>query len=158
MSEVLTKETLDDLNGRFLTFYIGASVYGIELLHVIEIISIQSITRVPNVPEHVRGIINLRGKIVPVIDVRCKLNQEPRPYDDKTCIIVVVIEDMHVGLIVDSVSEVVTVESSTLSQPPEFNNNRSNSYLKSVAKVGEKVILNLDCDKFFESDLAMSRY
>lgn len=153
---MITKETLDDLNGRFLTFYIGSTVYGIELLHVIEIISIQSITRVPNVPNHVRGIINLRGKIVPVIDVRLKLQQDSRAYDDKTCIIVVIIEDMHVGLIVDSVSEVATVDMDNISQPPEFSNNRTNGYLKSVAKISDKVVLNLDCDKFFESDLSSS--
>lgn len=158
MSEIISQETLDDLNGRFLTFYIGRSIYGIELLHVIEIIGIQSITQVPGVPHYVKGIINLRGKIVPVIDVRLKLDQEPRDYDDKTCIVVVIIDDMQVGLIVDSVSEVADVDASTLSQPPELSNGYTNSYLKSVSQIGEKVILNLDCDKFFQSELAATKF
>lgn len=158
MSEIISQETLDDLNGRFLTFYIGRSIYGIELLHVIEIIKIQSITQVPGVPHYVKGIINLRGKIVPVIDVRLKLDQEPRDYDDKTCIVVVIIDDMQVGLIVDSVSEVANIDASTLSQPPELSNGYTNSYLKSVSQIGEKVILNLDCDKFFQSELAATKF
>lgn len=158
MSEIISQETLDDLNGRFLTFYIGRSIYGIELLHVIEIIGIQSITQVPGVPHYVKGIINLRGKIVPVIDVRLKLDQEPRDYDDKTCIVVVIIDDMQVGLIVDSVSEVADIDASTLSQPPELSNGYTNSYLKSVSQIGEKVILNLDCDKFFQSELAATKF
>lgn len=158
MAETITNETLDDLNGRFLTFYIENAVYGIELLHVIEIISIQAITQVPNVPEYIKGIINLRGKIVPVIDVRLKFNQEERPHDDKTCIIVVVIEDMHVGLIVDSVSEVVTIDMTALAKPPEFSSAVANKYLKSVSKVGERVILNIDIDRFFHSDLNASGF
>lgn len=148
----LTK-TADDLSGRFLTFYIEDTIYGIELLHVIEIISIQSITQVPHVPHYIKGIINLRGKIVPVIDVRLKFNLEERAYDEKTCIIVVIIEDMHVGLIVDSVSEVATINQENMAQPPEFKNSRTNKYLQSISQVGEAVILNIDCEKFFHEDL-----
>lgn len=155
---ILNNESLDDLDGRFLTFYIEDTVYGIELLHVIEIISIQLITKVPSVPGYIKGIINLRGKIVPVIDVRLKFNLMERPYDEKTCIIVVVIEDMQVGLIVDNVSEVVTIDKNELAKPPEFSNTITNKYLKSVAKVGERVILNIDIERFFHSDLATSRF
>ncbi|MEM1485282.1 chemotaxis protein CheW [Oscillospiraceae bacterium PP1C4] len=153
MADIVSNETLDDLNGRFLTFYIGNVVYGIELLHVIEIISIQSITKVPNLPEYLKGIINLRGKIVPVIDVRLKFKQEERAYDDKTCIIVTVIDDMHIGLIVDSVSEVASVDAGELVAPPDFGNADSDKYLKSISKVGEKIILNINCNKFFLNDL-----
>lgn len=149
-------ETLDELNNRFLTFTIGETLYGLELLHVIEIISVQPITRVPNLPDYIKGIINLRGKVVPVIDVRAKFNQEPRPYDDKTCIIVVVINDMQVGLIVDSVAEVVTIEKDEMAEPPQVSHGQGDRYLSSIAKVGEKVILNIDCNKFFENDLTAS--
>lgn len=155
---MITAETLDDLNGRFLTFYIGNSVYGLELLHVIEIISVVSITKVPNVPQYIKGIINLRGKIVPVIDVRLKFGQMEKEYDEKTCIIVVDIEDMHVGLIVDSVSEVVTVEKNDLAEPPEFSSSIQNRYLQSVANVNGRVILNIDCMRFFQSDLTAAGY
>lgn len=153
MSETFASDSIDDLSGRYLTFYIGSSVYGIELFHVIEIISIQGITHVPHVPHYIKGIINLRGKIVPVIDVRLKFNLEERAYDDKTCIIVVVIQDMHVGLIVDSVSEVATVENDQLASPPEFSDGNANKYLNSVSNIQNRLILNIDCEKFFQSEL-----
>lgn len=147
------EETLDDLNGRFLTFYIGNTIYGIELLHVIEIISIEPVTRVPGVPAYIKGIFNLRGKVVPVIDVRLKFNQEERPYDDKTCIIVVTIHDMQVGLIVDSVSEVVTIGKEERTTPPDLGSGTTDRYLRSIAKIGNRIILNIDCEKFFQNDL-----
>lgn len=79
----VSKDALDDLSGRYLTFYIDDTFYGIELLHILEIISIQSITSVPSLPHYYKGLINLRGKVVPVIDVRLKFNQEERAYDEK---------------------------------------------------------------------------
>ena len=87
--ETVAGTALDELSNRSLTFLIGDVVYGIELSHVIEIISIQPITPVPALPAYIKGIINLRGKVVPVIDVRLKFNQEERAYDEKTCIIAV---------------------------------------------------------------------
>lgn len=153
MADMISNEVLDDLDGRFLTFYIGDTVYGLELLHVIEIISIQAITRVPNLPIHIKGIINLRGKIVPVIDIRLKFGLEERAYDEKTCIVVVVMDDMNIGLIVDSVSEVATIDRNELAIPPQFGSINTSQYLQSISKVGEQVILNIDCAKFFESNL-----
>ncbi|MCI8443483.1 MAG: purine-binding chemotaxis protein CheW [Provencibacterium sp.] len=156
MSEMITKEIQDDLDGKFLTFYIGDAIYGIELLHVIEIIQVVAITPVPNVPAYISGIINLRGKIVPVINVRTKFSQPEKEFDDKTCIIVIEIEGMHVGLIVDSVSDVANIENDQLAEPPEFNASASNHYLHSIANVGGRMILNIDCDRFFQSDLIAS--
>lgn len=149
----VSEDTLDDLNGRFLTFYIDKTFYGIELAHVIEIISVQPVTRIPNLPHYIKGIINLRGKVVPVIDVRLKFNQPERPYDDKTCIIVVTIDEMHVGLIVDSVAEVVTIDRNNCSPPPDLGNGAGDKYLRSIAKVGSKVVLNIDIERFFASEL-----
>lgn len=157
MNEIIIDKSGDDLSGRFLTFHIGSSVYGLALLHVIEIIKVQPTTGVPNVPSYIKGVINLRGKIVPVIDVRLKFDMEELDYNEKTCIIVVDIRDMQVGLIVDSVSEVVTVENENLSAPPEFGSGGANNrYLSSIAQIGERIILNIDCDKFFSSDLSAS--
>jgi len=147
-------EALDDLNGRFLTFFIDDTFYGIELLHIVEIISVQPITCVPGLPHYFKGIINLRGKVAPVIDVRLKFNMEERPYDDKTCFIVVTIDDMQVALIVDSVVEVVTVQREQESAPPDMDR-EGDRYLRSIAKLGDKVILNIDCKKFFQSDLQL---
>ena len=89
-----------------------------------------------------------------MIDVRLKFNQEERAYDEKNCIIVVTIQDMQVGLIVDSVAEVVTIEEDQKNDPPELGGN-SARYLSSIARVGDKVILNIDCDKFFQNDLRL---
>lgn len=148
----------DDLVGKFLTFQIEKSIYGIELFHVIEIISIQSITTVPHVPSYIKGIINLRGKIIPVVDVRLKFSLPERAYDDKTCIVVVNVSDLNVGLIVDNVSEVASVESENLSGLPEFNKVNINKFLKSISKTPTHVILNIDCEKFLYDELAATVY
>ncbi len=142
----------DDLNGHFLTFYLDQTCYGIELSHVIEIVSVQPITPVPSLPPYIKGLINLRGKVVPVIDVRLKFGQPERPYDDKTCIIVVMIEEMQIGLIVDLVVEVVAIGENQQGTPPELGR-QGERYLSSIAKVDSRVILNIDCQKFFQSDL-----
>lgn len=146
----------DDLEGRLLTFYIEDTVYSIELMQVLEIINmqnIQGISRVPDVPGYIRGIINLRGKVVPVIDVRRKLNKPLHEDDDKTCVIVVVTGEMQVGLIVDQVSEVITITSDCVASLPEIGSRNADRYLKSVVETENKIILNIDCQKFFQSDL-----
>ncbi len=142
----------DDLDGKYLTFFIGEATYGVELIHVIEIISVQNITNVPGIPTYIQGIINLRGRTVPVIDVRRKIGMPQRAYDERTCIIVISWQDSLVGLIADSVSEVVGFSSDNLSPLPEFSNVNTNKYLSSVSKVGNKLILNLDCAKFLADE------
>lgn len=147
----------DDLTGKYLTFFIGDATYGVELTNVIEIIGIQSVTAVPGIPSYIKGIINLRGRIVPAIDVRHKIGMEEKAYDERTCIIVISWEDSIVGLIADSVSEVLTLDGGEISELPDFTNSPSgseNKYLTSVTKLGNKLILNLDCDKFLHDDLA----
>lgn len=153
MEENIVNTAVDDLQDRFLTFYIDQTIYGLELFNVIEIVSIQDVTRIPSVPDYIKGIINLRGKVVPIIDVRLKLKQKERAYDEKTCIIVVVIDDMQVGLIVDRVSEVVTIDQNELADPPSIGNSSNDKYLQSIATIDDKVVLNIDCNKFFYSDL-----
>lgn len=153
-SSIAGAETVaDDLDNRYLTFFMKDVFYGIELSHVIEIVSVPPITTIPSLPNYIKGIINLRGKVVPVIDVRLKFNQEAREYDDKTCIIVVVINDMHVGLIVDSVAEVLTIEKNQCTLPPDFGTSSTDKYLKSIAKIDSQVVMNIDCQKFFHADL-----
>ena len=115
--------TEDDLTGRFLTFYIDNAVYGIELTHVIDIISAQEVTNVPSTPAYVKGIINLRGSIVPVIDVRLKFNIPEREYD---------------------------LDNQVTASLPEFNNVNTKEYLRSISKVDNHLVLNLDCEKFLE--------
>jgi purine-binding chemotaxis protein CheW len=142
----------DDLTGRFLTFYIGDAIYGIGLSRVIEIISVQEITRIPNLPSYIKGIINLRGKIVPVMDIRLRFGLSEKSYDDLTCIIVVNMDDMNIGLIADQVHEVTAAEDTVLTELPEFNDKSACTYLESIGKLGSDLVLNIDCRRLFYDD------
>jgi purine-binding chemotaxis protein CheW len=141
----------DTQKGRFLTFSLGKESYGIEIQFVTEIIGIQSVTEIPELPEYVKGIINLRGKIIPVMDVRLRFKKVPREYNDRTCIIVVDINNISIGLIVDSVSEVITIPDQEIVDPPEMNKGY-NRYIKKIGKVGNDVKLLLDCEKLLSED------
>ncbi len=151
-NQLAQSNNMDELDSRYLTFLIGDAVYGIALTNVLEIINIQSITQVPNIPPHIKGIINLRGKVIPVLDARLKMYKEERPYDDKTCIIVITIRDMHIGLIVDSVSEVITSDRNHLATPPKTGTDEA-QFLSSIIEQDNKVILNINIEKFFQNDL-----
>ena len=113
-------EEEDTQKDKYLTFSLGDEVYGIDIRVVIEIIGIQKITNVPEVPDYVRGIINLRGKIIPVVDMRLRFRREYREYTDRTCVIVVEINGVLIGLIVDGVSEVLDIAEKNVVQPPFY--------------------------------------
>lgn len=142
----------DTLKDRHLTFLIGKESYGIEVRYITEIIGIQPITEIPELPEYVKGIINLRGKIIPVMDVRLRFKREPREYNDRTCIVVVDISDVSIGLIVDSVSEVLTIPEQDIVDPPSINKGFNNRYIRKIGKVRNEVKLLLDCDKLLTED------
>lgn len=148
-SKVLEEDTQ---RGRFLTFTLESEIYGIEIKYVTEIIGIQSITKVPEVPTYVKGIINLRGKIIPVIDVRLKFGKESMEYDDRTCIVVIDIGEVSVGLIVDNVDEVLTIEEEDIAAPPASRTGFENRYIKGIGKAGGRVQLLLDCEKLLKSE------
>ena len=156
MADIMTKELLeleeDTQKGKFLTFLLGNESYGIEIRYVTEIIGIQAITEVPELPEYVKGIINLRGKIIPVMDVRLRFKKAFREYNDRTCVIVVDIMEASVGLIVDSVSEVLSIPDGDIVLPPEVSKGFNNRYIKGIGKVGSEVKLILDCDKLLLDD------
>ena len=157
MEEINDVAIIDDLAGRYLTFYIEDVVYSLPLSHVIEIISIQHITHIPGVPIYVKGIVNLRGKVVPISDVRLKFGQEERAYDEETCIVIVVINDMNIGLIVDKVAEVVTLERIDRSPAAMAMGNATprygESYMDSISTLSGRVVMNIDIAKFFQADL-----
>lgn len=142
----------DTQKGRFLTFLLGQESYGIEIKYVTEIIGIQAITEIPELPEYVKGIINLRGKIIPVMDVRLRFNKEAREYNDRTCVIVVDIRELSVGLIVDSVSEVLSIPETGIVEPPRINKGFNNRYIKNIGKVDNEVKLLLDCERLLTED------
>lgn len=147
VTEELLEMEEDTQKGRFLTFALGNEIYGIEIKHVTEIIGIQAITELPELPEYIMGIINLRGKIIPVMDVRLRFKKEFREYNDRTCIIVIDIAEVSIGLIVDSVSEVLSIDEQDIVEPPRLNNGQQNRYIKNIGKVDNEVKLLLDCEK-----------
>jgi purine-binding chemotaxis protein CheW len=154
VDEENTIESLDDLSGRYLTFYLEDVIYSLPLNHVIEIISMQRITHIPGAPNYIKGIVNLRGKVVPIADARLKLGQPERSYDEETCIVIVFINEMNIGLIVDKVAEVVTLEKIEKAPSTMAEKREGESYLDSISTISDKVVLNIDCAKFFQSDMA----
>jgi len=138
-------ETDEDVQeGKYLTFLLGNEEYGIDIRNVTEIIGIQNVTDLPDTPPFVKGVINLRGKVIPVIDVRLRFSMEEKPYDDRTCIVVVNIRNMSVGLIVDTVSEVLDIPVKDIEPAPKVNNSAGSRYIQGLGKVGEKVKILLD--------------
>ncbi len=142
----------DTQKGRFLTFALGKETYGIEIKYVTEIIGIQPITELPELSEYIKGIINLRGKIIPVMDVRLRFKKDHSEYNDRTCIIVIDINELSIGLIVDSVAEVLSIEEQDIIDPPQINRGNSNRFIKNIGKVGNEVKLLLDCEKLLTED------
>lgn len=142
----------DTQKDKYLTFGLGKDEFGIEIKYVREIIGIQPISEVPEVPDFIRGIINLRGKIIPVMDVRTRFKKEVIAYNDRTCIIVVDIHDNSMGLIVDKVLEVLSIAEAEIVPPPEYRAGTQNKYIKSIGKSADGVKLILDCEKLLEAD------
>ena len=157
MADIVEQDNLDQIEdtqkGKFLTFCLGNEFYGIEIKYVTEIIGLQPITEIPEMPEYIKGIINLRGKIIPVMDVRLRFRKPFREYNDRTCIVVIEIRDVSIGLIVDTVSEVISIPDGEIVDPPNMAK-EGNKYIKGIGKVGSDVKLLLDSDKLLnETDL-----
>lgn len=146
------QELEDTQKDKFLTFTLCNESYGIEIKHVTEIIGLQPIYEIPELPQYIRGIINLRGKIIPVMDVRLRFKKVFRDYNNRTCVIVVNIKDTAIGLIVDSVSEVLSISETDIISPPDFGISAANEYIKGIGKVSNEVKLLLDCDKLLGKD------
>lgn len=146
MDEILEEDIQKD---KYMTFKTGDEYYAISIECVNEIIGFQSITSVPETEDYIKGLINLRGKIVPVIDVRVRFKLPPLDYTDRTCIIVIRVKATVVGLLVETIADVVTIEEENIVPPPSLgqNNKAKNKYVYGIGKVGESVKLLLDPDK-----------
>jgi len=136
--------------GKYLTFQLGGEVYGLEILKVQEIIGMLNVTRVPRTPDFVRGVINLRGKVIPLVDLRLKFGLEGQEDTEKTCIIVVQVvraeQEVTVGIVVDEVSEVLDVAADRIEPPPSFGTAVKTDFILGMGKVGRKVVMLLDVD------------
>lgn len=142
--------------GKYLTFLIGKEEYGIPILKAKEIIKMMDITSIPKTPPFMRGVINLRGKIIPIIDLRLKFRLEAKEYTERTCIIVVELlmnqTRRQMGIVVDTVSEVVNFPKNDLEPPPQYGTQLEPGYLTGMGKVKDKVVLLLDIEKAFSDE------
>lgn len=139
------QETLITEADKYLTFSIAEEKYGLDIKFIDDIIGVQDITKVPNQPDYLQGVINLRGIIIPVIDIRLRLDKSFRKYDDRTCIIVVNIDEAAVGIAVDTVLEVVNIPEDMIAEPPSFSDDISNRYMKAIGKLKEQIVIIIDC-------------
>jgi purine-binding chemotaxis protein CheW len=142
---------LSGCEGKYLTFALGREEYGIGILKVREIIGMMPITTVPRTPGFVKGVINLRGKVIPVVDLRLKFGMEEMGYTERTCIIVMEIESpsgpFSIGAVVDSVSEVLNIKESDMEEAPNFGTKLNMEYILSMAKMNDALKILLDIDK-----------
>ena len=142
----------EQLAGKYLTFKLAEEEYGLEILKVQEIIQMQAVTHVPRTPEYVRGVINLRGKVIPVIDLRIKFTLNSTVDTEKTCIIVVQIDHGHVGvltmgIIIDEVKEVLDIRAENIEETPSFGSSINTEFILGMGKIGTSVKILLDIDK-----------
>lgn len=155
MTETETMESAvelgERLKGKYLTFMLGKEEYGIEILKVHQIIQMQEVTRVPKTPVYVRGVINLRGRVIPVIDLRLKFGMQSQEDTEKTCIIVAQIEmeghSITMGTIIDEVREVLEITAEDIEETPSFGDSVDTQFIMGMAKLGERVKMLLDMDK-----------
>lgn len=144
-------EMEDSQEGRFLTFRLGREEYGIAICHVVEIVGMQDITAVPAQPSFMKGVINLRGKIIPLMDGRIRFGLAEEAYDERTCVIVVDVADQVTGLIVDRVNEVLEISAAQVEPQPAASGGGSGAYVSGLGKVGDSVKVLLNVDRLFNS-------
>ena len=145
-----------DREGKYLTFALANEEYGLEILKVREIIGYIDVTAMPQTPQHVKGVINLRGQVIPVLDLRAKFGMEAVAVTDATCIIVVEITQsgrkFNTGIVVDRVQEVLDIVSSDIEEAPRFGGSADMDFILGMAKVGDSVKILLDIDKVLSGD------
>jgi len=155
--EYMLEDEVDAQQDKYLTFKIADEFYGIEIKHVIEIVGVQKITPVPNIKHYINGIINLRGNITPVLEVRKRFGLETIPYTERTCFIVVNVSNSSVGLIVDQVSEVINIPEAQISQPPQTNKGSHSRFIQGIGKIGSQIKILLNINKLlFDEDLTQT--
>ena len=147
----------DSLAGKYLTFILDNEEYGIALLKVKEIIGMMPITTVPQTPEYVKGVINLRGKVIPVSDLRLRFGMSAADYTDRTCIIVVEIKGeaatIQIGIVVDAVSEVMNIKAEEVEEAPSFGTKVETDYILGMANMDGQVKILLDIDRVLTDDV-----
>ena len=157
--ETATKELNQQIGlttdgSQFLTFQLGDELYGVDILRVQEIKGYTTVTKIPNTPPHIKGVLNLRGTIVPIVELRTKFGMPTIEYTMFTVIIVVVVREKIMGLVVDAVSDVLNIDKKDIQPPPQFGASVDVSFLNGIGKSGEKLVALLDMDRLLsEGDL-----
>ncbi len=152
MSEATSDDDPDVEGSKYLTFTIGSVCYGLDIRTVTTIIGLQAITPIPDVPNYVKGVINLRGRVIPVIDMRVRFRLEHRAYHDRTCIIVIEVGCAIAGLVVDAISEVLGIPDEDIELPPTMGLASDNRFVSGVGKVGNDVKVLLDARVLIDVD------
>jgi len=142
--------------GKFLTFFLAGEEYGIEILSVHEIIGMMPITSIPGTPDYICGIINLRGIVIPIIDIRKKFGMDSKKYDSETCIIVVNVHGVEAGAVVDRVSEVINISDDDIEPAPSFGKEVNTDFILWIGKSQSKVKILLDIDRVISSDQSVA--
>ncbi len=145
-------EEVGTRKAKYLFFNLGDELYGINIMNVTEIIEMERITEIPDMPDYVKGVINLRGKVIPVMDLRLRFNMSEREYDDRTCIVVTAVETASLGLIVDTVAEVHALAATDIEETPTFSGAARDHYVEGIGKVGDRVTVLIDARKILQGD------
>lgn len=148
------EEVLEDgMENMYLTFMVGEEIYGVEIRHVLQIIGMQEISQMPEMPAYMKGYIDLRGKIIPVVSIRLRFGLSEIEYNDRNCIIVVNVGEKYIGLIVDSIRETLSIEPSQISEQPSMSKEPFNPFIMGVARIGTKDITTaviIDIQRLFD--------
>ena len=150
--EALAENKITEQEGTYLAFILDNETYGIEILRVREIIGLMDVTTVPQTPEYMKGVINLRGKVIPVIDLRLKFSMLEEEHTQETCVIVVEVNNTSIGIIVDSVSEVMEINSGEIEESLSFGQGIETDYIMGMGKVQKKIIILLDIEAVLSSE------
>lgn len=141
-----------EMDGKYLTFFTENQLYGVSITYVVQIVGMQKITEIPECVDYAKGIINLRGTIIPVIDMRLRLGKMEKEYDERTCIIVTQIRESMMGFIVDAVDAVTDIDENNITPPPKLSEN-DNSYITGVANLQNKVVLLMNTTKILSENV-----
>lgn len=149
ISAITAKST--ELEGKYLTFRTDGRLFGIPVADVVQIIGVQTITAIPEYPAYAKGIINVRGSIIPVVDIRLRFDLPEVPYDERTCILITTVAGQLIGFIVESVNEVSNIPDSEISLPPRISEYSANAYLTGISRQENQLVLLLDTQKLVDS-------
>ncbi len=142
----------DEMENMYLNFHVSTGVYGVEIRYVLQIVGMQDINPMPEMPAFMKGFINLRGNVIPVVSMRERFGKYEEPYTERTCIVIVSVGEREIGLIVDAIKETITIEPDKISPQPTTAQNANNEYIIGIAQLGAgSVSILIDVQKLFDS-------